>query len=522
MNMSQNLPNIVLIYADDLGMGMLGCYGQTQFATPNIDDLAAKGAKLTRCYGTAFCAPARASLLCGIHDAHAGGWTFNKAFVLSENNYDRFNEIFESINTTGFKQEAGYEYLATVAKKAGYYTGQVGKLEWGFTTTAEELDLHGWDYHYGYYDHGNCHGFYPPYLFENGEMLKINENTCERFGCGLYKAYEELTDDYEYDMSGRAVYSQDLFDDKIEKFFEEHKDEPFLLYHPTQLPHGPTFYPEIHPSLKDRKDLNRAAREYGSMVIRLDETVGKITKKLEELNLIDNTVIIFTADNGHTAWGYMNPEYTSDGTKIDNINIAFRTETCGDVYNGNAGMAGEKTTNWDGGARLPHIIRWDGTIPAGIVCDRLSANYDIVSLVADIGGAVLSDEKDGISYLDALKGVQNAPEHDHIVYASFMGPALVTKDGYKLRTFLKAKNCVDYGTFGARWDELIENSIIGKDEIIFQLYNVKDDPAETKNLANAMPDKLRELLKILVKECDGNLLHGTPNAHFAFNVFEIQ
>jgi arylsulfatase A-like enzyme len=509
-----NLPNIVLIYADDLGMGMLGCYGQLKVLTPNIDSLAEKGTKFTRCYGTAFCAPARAALICGIHDAHAGRWSFNKAFVISENNYEQFDEIFESINNNGFKQEAGYDYLAAVAKKAGYYTGQIGKLEWGFTTTAEELDLHGWDYHYGYYDHGNCHGFYPPYLFENGEMLKIEENTCERFGAGLYKAYEELTDGYEYDMSGRVVYSQDLFDEKIEGFFETHKNEPFLLYHPTQLPHGPTFYPEIHPSLKDRTDMNRAAKEYGSMVIRLDETVGKITKKLEELDLIGNTVIIFTADNGHTAWGYMNPECALDGTKVDNINVAFRTDTCGDVYNGNAGMAGEKTTNWDGGARLPHIVRWDGAVPAGKTTDRLSSNYDIVSLVADIGGVAISG-KDGISYLDALKEIPGAPEHDYIIYCSFMGPAIVTKEGYKLRTYLSAKACGNYGGFGARWDEFTQAN---KDEVIFQLYDVIKDPAEKENLAEVMPEKVTELLKILVKECDGNLLHGTPQAHFAFNI----
>lgn len=516
MNNTQKLPNIVLVYADDLGMGMLGCYGQLKVLTPNIDGLAKKGAKFTRCYGTAFCAPARAALICGIHDAHAGRWSFNKAFLISPDNYGQFDDIFESINTTGFKQGNDYEYLATVAKKAGYYTGQIGKLEWGFTTTAEELEQHGWDYHYGYYDHGNCHGFYPPYLFENGEMLKIKENTCERFGSGLYKAYEELTDDYEYDMSGRVVYSQDLFDAKIEEFFEDHKDEPFLLYHPTQLPHGPVFYPEIHPSLKDRSDLNRPAKEYGSMIIRLDETVGKITKKLEELNLIDNTMIIFTADNGHTAWGYMNPEYTLDGQKVDNINVAFRTETCGDVYNGNAGMAGEKTTNWDGGARLPHIVRWDGVVPAGSVCDRLSSNYDIVSLVADIGGVDIQGEKDGVSYLGALKGIKDAPEHDYIVYASFIGPAIVTKEGYKLRTCLSAKTGANFGGFGANWDEFLGYN---KGDVIFQLYNIIDDPAETKNLAEDMPEKLTELLKILIKECDGNLLHGTPQAHFAFNIF---
>ena len=104
------LPNIVLVYADDLGMGMLGCYGQLKVLTPNIDDLAAKGAKFTRCYGTAFCAPARASLICGIHDAHAGRWSFNKGFTLPAENPERFDEVFESLNLRGDKFHADWNY----------------------------------------------------------------------------------------------------------------------------------------------------------------------------------------------------------------------------------------------------------------------------------------------------------------------------------------------------------------------------------------------------------------------------
>ena len=514
MNKSKKLPNIVLIYADDLGMGMLGCYGQTKLATPNIDDLAAKGAKFTRCYGTAFCAPARASLICGIHDAHAGRWSYNKGFILPSDNPERFGEVFESLNNTGFKQGADYEYWAAVAKKAGYYTGQIGKLEWGFTSTPEDMEIHGWDYHYGYYDHGDCHGFYPPYVFENGKTLKIKENTRADFGRGAYNP-SELTDDYEYDMTGRVLYSQDMFDNKIEEFLEGHKDEPFLLYHPSQLPHGPVFYPEIHPSLKNRNDLTRVEKEYGSMVIRLDETVGKITKKLEELHLIDNTLILFSADNGHEAKCYFDYRETLNGKKVDNITVPFRSDTCGDVYNGNAGMAGEKFTNWDGGAKVPLIARWDGVTAPGSVCERLTSNYDIVSLTADIGGVALSGEKDGLSYLDSLKGIDGAPEHEYIIYCSSAGPVIVTKEGYKIRTVINSKLFANNGGVGVSWDDFLRYN---KDGVLFQLYNVKEDPAETEDLAEIMPEKVTELLKILIKECDGNLLHGTPQMHFAFNI----
>ena len=146
-----NKPNIVYIYADDLGHGMLGCYGQKHFKTPNIDRLATQGVRFTRAYGTAFCAPARACLLTGMHDAHAGRWTFNKATL-----YEKFDagkvsleEAFEQVNNTGIRPRDGQTFLATVAKQAGLVTGQIGKLEWGFSTSPQELVQHGWDYHYG-------------------------------------------------------------------------------------------------------------------------------------------------------------------------------------------------------------------------------------------------------------------------------------------------------------------------------------------------------------------------------------
>ena len=152
-------PNIIYIYADDLGRGMLSCYGQNHSTTPNIDRLAAEGVRYVNAYGCAVCAPARASLLTGYHDCHAGRWSYTKAGVykeLSQEGGRSYAEIRELINNTSFNEGSEEVFLATLARDAGLVTGQIGKLEWGFATTPERIAKHGWDYHYGYYDHVRC------------------------------------------------------------------------------------------------------------------------------------------------------------------------------------------------------------------------------------------------------------------------------------------------------------------------------------------------------------------------------
>jgi arylsulfatase A-like enzyme len=511
-----NKPNIVFVYADDLGLGLLGCYGQKEIPTPHIDRLAREGIKFERAYGTAFCAPARASLLCGIHDAHAGRWSFTKGgiYLDVEPDGEGLEALLESLNNTGIQHRAGDVYLATVAKQAGYTTGEIGKLEWGFATTPQQMEQHGWDYHYGYYDHGMCHGFYPSFVFENGKMVQIEGNTLR--DCGKGPARDQFTDNLAHDMEGRKVYSQDLFDEKIVEFIHRHKDEPFFLYHPSQLPHGPTFFADIYPEIQANPNLNRIEKEYASMVVRLDKTVGRILNELEKLSLLDNTLFIFSADNGHepqyyAAEGRSEVSRTLDGRKLNLVDLPYRTETCGDKFNGNLGLAGTKRTNWEGGARVPLIIRWPGVVEEGATTRHLVSNYDHLGLMADLLGVELPEDKDSLSYLPTLQGKAGASEHEYIVYASFNGPALVTRDGWKLRVVLALDACIDYSGFGDSFD-----NYNAKTGVIYQLYNLSEDMEEKHNVADQYPDKVKQLLGYLLKECDGNLVHGTPNAHFAF------
>ena len=511
-------PNIVYIYADDLGQGVLSCYGQKKFQTPNIDRIANEGMLFTRAYATAFCAPARASLICGIHDAHAGRWTYTPGAIYKKISTGElaFEQVVEVLQHTGIEPRANDEFLGTVAQKAGYVTAEIGKLEWGFSTTPERVERHGWDYHYGYYDHIRCHGFYPSFLFENGVKVDIPGNTDPHCGRPEYDYYDPYN--IKRDMTGRAVYSQDLFDDKILKFINDNKNRPFFLFHPSQLPHGPAFYPDFHPQVKDREDLIDIEKEYASMVLRLDETVGKILSELDRLDLTDNTLVIFASDNGHTCACYNCPGRTQrnetlDGIKVNDKDNPFRTETCGDTFDGNNGMAGLKFSNWDGGNKIVFMAKWPGVIREKTVSSHLISNYDTLATIADIVGTPIPPDTDGISYLPVLKGQPDAPEHEYVIFSSKNGPALVTSDGWKLRVYIT--------------EDVIQDSAVNKtnaaldERVDFQLYNLNEDYSEKVNLAELYPDVVEMLKKKLVRECDGNLYNGTPMAHLARPAYKI-
>ncbi|MGF1448574.1 MAG: sulfatase-like hydrolase/transferase [Opitutales bacterium] len=491
-------PNIVYIYADDLGRGMLSCYGQKWFRTPNIDRLAGEGLRFERAYGCAFCAPSRASLLTGAHDCHRGGWSFTPGGSYHAYTSGKVSQraLEERLFTVSLQPGPGTVFLADVARAAGYVTGQIGKLEWGFATSDADIRSHGWDYHYGYYDHEQCHGFYPPYLFENGQRLDIHGNTRWNFGVVPDGDTPENAEK-RWDFSGCATYSQDLFDAKLLEFLRLHQNRPFFLFHPSQLPHGPIRIPEIDPAVRDVDGLTDYEKEYASMVLRLDHTVGLVLDELERLGIADNTMVIFCADNGHEVYyhqeGRTHPACNvQTGERYDNVVTRFTSETSGDVFNGNDGMAGRKRDSWEGGVRLPFLVRWPESISAGRQSNLLMANYDFLATVADLLH-VPCGTADGISFLPELLGRSDAQtEHDHVVYASGPGPALTTREGWKLR-FLALPG-------GNR----------------YQLYHLPDDYAETKDRAADEREIVGRLSTTLLAECDGNFQNGTPATHQAW------
>lgn len=489
-------PNIIYIYADDMGMGMLSAFGQKQFSTPHIDRLIHQGTMFKHAYGCMLSAPARASLLTGYHDCHGTDkWNISRggAFTLPLSDTARIAQAEKDINTSDVRLPEGDLYLPQVFKKAGYVTAQIGKLEWGFTATREQMRHHGWDYYYGYLDHVRCHGFYPPFLFDNGTIVPIEGNT--RVNCGKSIEQETIQTLAERrDRNGKEVYSQDLFLAKIRSFLHEHRDVPFFLYHPTQLPHGPVAIPAIHPEVAANGSLTPIEREYASMVKLLDEQVGIILSELEQLGIADRTIVVFSADNGHEIYyaqkGRCEKPYRNLKTNelFDHYKNKYRTSESGDVFNGNAGMAGLKRSNLEGGVRIPLVFYGPGIIPSGKISNALVANYDFLPTMADWLQVSLSETmpKDGRSFLPQLLKGEEKVGHPYVVFGSNTGPGIVTADGWKLRHHL-----------GKR---------------VVELFFLPDDPEERKDLSSDHPEKVHALQQLLLKECGGDLQRGVNRA----------
>jgi arylsulfatase A-like enzyme len=480
-------PNIILIYADDLGIGLLGHEGQEIIKTPNIDQLAQDGIRFERAYSNMLCAPARASLITGFHDCHEDGFDVTEGGAYIYADKSTFNEISTAINEGLSQTTDNQVFLGEVAQSMGYKTAQFGKLEWGFSATHEQMKQHGWDYYLGYLDHVRAHGFYPPFLFENGHIVEFKGNThlnCAKSGEPETKEHFEER----WNMTGKNVYSQNIFMDSLLNFIESNKTEPFFLYFPTQLPHGPVSIPEVHPDFINDDRLTQIEKEYASMVKLLDDNVGQIIQKLRELKLEDNTVIIFTADNGHEIYyskeGRVLKPYTNmlNGERFDNYKRKYYSHLGGDVFDGNGGRAGLKRSNLEGGINVPLLVKWPGRIDKGKVSKLLVANYDILPTIAEITGFTKNYTTDGISFYRELTGGDNIDEHEFVVYSSYSGPTLISKDGWKLRSYLM------------------------KDA--FELYYLPDDFQEKTDLAGKFPDKFEELKRKLLKACEGDFKNG--------------
>lgn len=486
-------PNIIYIYADDMGVGMLSAYGQKQFTTPNIDRLIKQGTSFERAYGCMLSAPSRASLLTGYHDCHTSKkWNISNGghFLFSIADTTDIAAMETNIDAADVRLPENDYYLPQIFKQAGYTTAQIGKLEWGFTATRSQMRRHGWDYYYGYLDHVRCHGYYPPFLFDNGCIVSIPGNT--RKNCGKSIEQETATTLAErYDRTGKEVYSQDIFLHKILHFLRKNKDQRFFLFHPTQLPHGPVSIPAIHPEISNNPNLTTIEKEYASMVKLLDEHIGIILAELEHLDIADNTVIIFAADNGHEIYyaqkGRCEKPYRNmkTGKLFDDYHNKYYSSLSGDIFNGNAGMAGMKRSNLEGGVRIP-LIFYGKNIPQGKRSQELIANYDFLPTIAEWLNVPLTVHKDGVSFLPALLENKKLSSDRYIVFGSNTGPGLVTAQGWKLRYYLR------------------QNA--------YELFYLPDDPQERNNISELHPTIVNQLKNILINECGGDIKNGINQA----------
>ena len=437
-------PNIIYILADDLGYGELGCYGQTKIKTPNIDRLAEQGMRFTQHYsGNAVCAPTRCALLTGKHMGHA---------------YIRDNkESGEWKAITDEGQEPLADSETTVAELLGetYATGCVGKWGLGGPGTEGAPEEQGFDFFYGYLCQREAHNYYPTHLWKNGDKAMLPGNNG-------FKAHQKVSEPPEsYAEYKGETYATDPMIDEALGFVRENKEAPFFLYYATPVPHVALQVPEDSlaeysgqfdetPYLGQRGYLPHPAPRaaYAAMVTRMDRNVGRILDLLDELGLAENTVVMFSSDNGPTFAGGADSEF----------------------FNSAAGLSGLKQELREGGIRVPLIVRWPGKVAAGSTSDHVSAQWDFFATAADIAGIEDAPSTDGSSYLPAVLG-KPQPKHDALYWERGKQQAVRAGD-WKL--YRRA----------------------GKKGIDASLHHLGEDPSESRDLSRAHPEVLERLLRI--------------------------
>ena len=468
-------PNIVFILADDLGYGDPGCYGQTKIHTPNIDRMAAEGMRFTRHYaGNAVCAPSRCVLLTGKHPGHA---------------YVRDNR---SVGPEGQEPlPAETVTLPRLLKAGGYVTGGFGKWGLGGPGTSGEPLKQGIDRWFGYNCQGVAHNFYPTYLWDDERKLALSNPAFSAHD--TFKAGENPDDPKSYARFEGRQYSADLIAEEARKFIRDHKDQPFFCYFPTTVPHLALQVPE--DSLKEYvgqwndppyKGGNgylphfapRAA--YAAMVTRMDREVGRIMDLVRELSLDEKTIFVFTSDNGP-----LNGEHQG----LAGTDAAF--------FNSNGGLRNGKGTLYEGGFRIPGIVRWKGTIKPGTISDRVTGFEDWLPTLLELAG--MKDKTpaniDGISFAPTLRCELQAERP--LLYREF--PAY------------GGQQCIRVGN----WKVIRRNLLPTKKAIAeglkptLELFDLAADSREEHDVAAAHPDIVATLTQLMKEQ-------HTPSKEFPF------
>ena len=465
-------PNIIYILADDLGYGDLGCYGQEHIETPNIDKLAAEGMVFSQHYsGAPVCAPSRCMLMTGKHPGHAQirgndewnsrGDVWNYRAQLADSTLEGQRPLAE-----------GTETIASMLKKAGYTTGMVGKWGLGAPHTNSIPTKMGFDFFTGYNCQRQAHTYYPVHLWQNGHKLLLGNDTVAP-NTKLPKDADPF-DEASYSNYELQSYSPDVMFSELTDFVESNRNNPFFAYWASPIPHAPLQAPKRWVDYYVEKFGNEEpyfgnkgyfpARyphaTYAAMVSYLDENVGKLLQKLKEMGIYENTLIVFTSDNGPTYnGGTDSPWFDSGGP--------FKSE-----YGWGKGFVHEA------GFRVPMIASWPAKIKSGSTSDHISAFWDVMPTLADIAGVQAPDGSDGISFLPELTGNEQ-PEHRYLYweYPEYGGQQAVRINNWK----------------GIRKD-------IKKGNLNIELYNLENDIQEQIDVAEEHPEIVREMEAIMVKE----------------------
>jgi arylsulfatase A-like enzyme len=363
-------PNLVLILADDLGYGDVGCYGQTNFATPHLDRMAAEGMRFVQHYaGSPVCAPSRACLLAGQHTGH----------------------VFQRANgEIAFRPDPQDICIARLLKDAGYHTALIGKSGLsGRTPNPRHPNDKGFDHFFGFVSHGEAHRYYPETLLRNGDSVRLEGN---------------------HGMEG-SQYTGDLFLADALRYLDERahagNGQPFFLHLAFQQPHpdlaAPAKWREPFVGKFDETpfpgDNYRAESHpkatFAGMVTCLDDAVGQVLARLRELGLAENTLVLFASDNGAMSEGGWRREY----------------------FQSSGGLRGGKRDMYEGGIRTPLIAWWPGHVSANQQSRHVSAFWDFVPTACELAGATPPADVDGISFVPTLLGrTREQRQHDYLYW----------------------------------------------------------------------------------------------------------
>lgn len=463
-------PNIIYMLADDLGYGELGAYGQEKIRTPNLDRLAREGMRFTQHYaGSPVCAPSRGTLMTGLHTGHS--------------------QIRDNFEVGGYPDpdelgqmplDSGTFTLGRMLRDAGYVTGAIGKWGLGGRGSVGQPHHQGFDYFFGYLDQQLAHNYYPTHLWRNGERVPL-EN--EYFHPHQRFEGDDPSDPAQYDRYQGGEYSLDVMADDALEFMTRHRDQPFFLYLPFTVPHVALQVPDSSlveyegafdeaPYLGDPTYLPhyRPLSAYAGMITRMDAHIGRILAHLDDLGLAENTVVMFSSDNGATYTGGVDAEF----------------------FQSSGGLRGLKGSVYEGGIRVPLIVRWPGHIEPGSETDHVSAFWDVMPTLADVARVRAPTDIDGVSFLPTLLG--NAqPERQQALYWEYHG-------------LWNGAQAVRMG----RWKGVRLGGHDDPDAPI-ELYDLAVDPGESRDVAAEHPDMVQLIREVMDSRTEARL----PEWNFA-------